>query len=148
LLIGIDSVVLAENLGEIVKFPDSEWTVLSARNIGSTAKSTNLFAEDATTDGKFIIVQFQVKNISKQTESILETPILVDSEQREFKEYSEQDFYIPANAKSIMMEQLPPSIPKKFYAMYEVPLDSKKVQFRTRSLSFSPQYKLVNLNLN
>ena len=134
------------SIGETIKFNDSEWTVLSARIIGSKAKSNNPYAKDATTDGQFIIVQYQVKNIAKKTDVIFETPVLMDLEQREFSEYSHQEYYLPDNAKTIIMEQLTPGMTKKFYAMYEVPSDSKNLKFRARSLSPTPEFKLVTLD--
>jgi hypothetical protein len=134
-----------QNIGEIVKFDDSEWIILSAQNLGQEIKSNNLILDDATTNGKFIIIQYSVKNLSKKGELIFETPVLVDSEGREFNEYDNQEFYLPASAKTLMGESLPPSIIKKFYAIYEVAQDSNDLKFRARSLSFNPEHKFVKI---
>jgi len=51
-------------IGDVVKFDDSKWIVVAAKDNGSILKSNNMFQKEASTDGKFITVRFKVKNLT------------------------------------------------------------------------------------
>jgi len=132
-------------IGDVVKFDDSKWIVVAAKDNGSILKSNNMFQKEASTDGKFITVRFKVKNLTKTEDRIMDTPKLIDSQGREFKEYDSQSFYIPEGAKTLTLEALPPSMYKEFYAVYEVPSDAVGFRFQARALSAFGDKILVNL---
>jgi len=132
-------------IGDVVKFDDSEWIVLSAKNKGKRIKSNNQFQKDAVTEGKFIIVHYKVTNLTNKEERILNSPKLIDSKGREFTDYDMQSIYIPENGKTISLESLPSSMPKKLWAVYEVPKDATGLKFQTRSMSAWGSKKLVEL---
>lgn len=131
-------------IGEVVKFPDSEWTVIEARNIGNTLSSV---LENKHTSGSFINVKFSVINKTNEEEQILETPQLVDSKGRKFKQMDDCALYLPEGANEMTLEQLPAGLSKTFYAIFEVPLDAAKLSFQARSLGFSPEYALIDIGL-
>ena len=140
--------VHAQKIGEKVAFDDSEWTVLSAKNAGSAVEPKSPFGKSATTEGNFIFVVYKVKNTTKREKSILVTPVLVDSESREFNPYRHQANYLEPSAETITLEALPANIPKTYHAMYEVPAESKGLKFQVRSLSIMTEYKLVSLGFD
>jgi hypothetical protein len=132
-------------IGETVKFDDSEWTVLDAKDKGKALKSNNEFQEGAKTDGKFVLVHFKVKNTTNKEDRIMDGPKVVDSQGREFKNYDHEAFYIPKNASTLGFEALPSSLTKDFWAVYEVAADSAGMNFEARALSAMGDKKLVGL---
>jgi hypothetical protein len=137
----------AAKIGEEVSFKDSTWVVIGAEDKGGLLKSNNQFQEDARTGGKYIMVQFKVTNLGKKEQRIINTPKLIDSEGREYKDLDNQTFYIPQGAKTMALEAIPAGLPREFHAVYEIPGDAKGLRFQARDLSsvFSPDYKLIDL---
>jgi zinc-ribbon domain len=132
-------------IGDKVELSDSDWTVVGAKDSGKKLKSNNQFQEDAKTDGRFVVVNFRVVNKTPKEERIMDHPALVDSRGREFKDYDHQAFYLPEKAKTMEMEALPSSMPREFWAIYEVPADATGLRFGARELGFSPEKKYVAL---
>ena len=133
-------------VGDKVTFDDSEWTVTSARNLGSTLTSELL--DNKQSEGKFIIVEFTVKNTTNEEDSIADSPELIDDKGRKYSMGEDLTMYIPGDAKTITLETLPSGLAKKFQAIYEVPADATGLAFRARELAFSPDYKLIDLGLD
>jgi hypothetical protein len=133
------------NMNEEIKFDDSVWVVKSAELCGKTMASNNTFQKGATTEGKFVRVQFSVKNLQNKQDSIMDHPKLMDSQGREFGLYDHASFYVPKGTKTMVLEQLPPSMTKEYWAVYEVPDDSTGIRFKARSLSAFGATKLVDL---
>ena len=140
-------VVLAKIGDEFSFNNDSTWVVVNAEDRGNSLKSNNQFQKDAQTNGKFIMVQFKVTNLTNKEERLLNGPKLIDSQGREFRNYDKQFFYIPKGAKTMSLEAIPAGIPREFYGVYEVPADANGFRFQARDLKsvFSPDYKLVDL---
>lgn len=135
-------------IGETVTFKDSIWTVVSAKLAGKTLRAKSEFLEPAhSEDGKFVIVRFKVKNLTKSEERIIDHPKLRDAQGREFETFDGQDSYIPNGAKTMMMEALPSTMTREFWAIYEVPADATGLKFVTRSLSISPNLVPVDLGI-
>lgn len=140
--------VVVAKIGEEVTFNnDSTWIVLNAENKGNFLKSNNMFQKDAQSDGKFIVVQFKVSNLTNKEERLFIGPKLIDSKGREFKHYDHESFYIPDGAKTMSLEAIPAGLPREFYAVFEVPADATGIRFQARDLKsvFSPDYKLVDM---
>jgi hypothetical protein len=135
----------ASKIGDTIKFDDSEWSVIEAKDKGKTLKSNNQFEENAKSDGKFVLVHFKVKNTTNKEDRIMDGPKVVDSQGREFKNYDNEAFFIPNNTKTLGLEALPSSISKDFWAVYEVAPDSKGMSFEARALSAMGDKKLVAL---
>lgn len=134
-------------IGDEIDFEDSKWVVLEAKNLGNEAKSNNQFQENAKSSGKFILVKFKVLNKTNKEERIMSHPKLIDSKEREFKNYDMQSSYIPKNAETLSMSALPSGIEKEFYAVYEVPSDATGLQFEARELAAFGDEQLVDLEL-
>ncbi len=124
--------VSPRSMQELVKFDDSEWTVIEARQLGSTLRGGE-FSEPKRTEGKFIYVRFKVKNITNEEQSILFTPAVIDSRGRRFEQFDDQFLYLPDKEESMTLEQLPSGLPKTFSAIFEMPSDATGISFLTRN---------------
>ncbi len=132
------------SVGDKVKFDDSEWEVVTAREAGSVLMGS--FGQSKRTDGKFIYVQFKVLNTTSEQQMVLRTPALQDSKERKFKELGGIELYLEEGEKGMTLEQLPAGLPKKFAAVFEVPSDANGFMFLTTSLSkFRQEEKGVKL---
>lgn len=121
-------------IGDLIKFEDSEWTVLDARDLGHTLNG-GTFSDPKHSDGKFIYVRYKVKNTTDKEDSVLSTPALQDGKGRRYEEFDEQALYLGENEKSMTMEQLPSGLPKTFSAIFEIPADSSGLKFLTRDFA-------------
>jgi len=130
-------------LGDTITFRDSEWIVLDYKKRGKVLK--NEF-ETKKTEGIFVYVKFKVKNISKASDSILETPRIVDAADNEYQEMDSASTFLPDGEEAMLLENLPPRVFKTFSAIYEVPGDIKSPKFRVRSLSILTDYANVELS--
>ncbi len=152
LMLGLLGVLLAckanrqpdPKLGEVVTFDDSQWTVVKAQNIGNTLQG---IAEMKKTTGKFIKVEFTVTNKSKQTESILAHPQIIDDQDREYGPIEAQSLFMGDREKSMTLESLSPDMMQRFFAIYEVPTDSKGLRFEARALSAFGKRRKVALGI-
>jgi hypothetical protein len=124
-------------IGEQVKFDDSQWEVVSAKSLGTDVQG---ITGNKKTAGKFVKVEFKVTNLS----SILDHPKLLDDKDREFGPMDDQMLYIPDPERTITLESLPPSMLKRFSAIYELPADATGLKFQARALSaFGDKKKVV-----
>ena len=131
-------------LGETVKFDDSEWVVVSGKIIGNNITG---ITGNKKTSGKFVKVEFKVTNTSKQDETILDHPKLVDDQSREYKPLDDQALFIQEPEQTLTLESLPPSLMKRFSAIYEVPADGKGLRFEARALSAFGERRKVALGI-
>ncbi len=141
---GTKPAAAAAKVGDTVKFDDSTWVVVSAKDIGKKLKSV---LGDKTTEGKFVKVVFKVTNTTKEEERIMDHPKLLDDQGREFGNFDEASMYLPDNEKTMTLEQLPAGMPKTFSAIYEVPDDAKGLKFQARALSALGNKTLVDLGI-
>jgi hypothetical protein len=124
-----------------VEFQDSEWTVTDVK-VASTIWRTE--TRGRPTDGKFVIVYYEVRNKTAKEARLLFSPILVDHKKREFAELDDQVLY---GAKAITLEPLPASMTAKFSAIYELPSDSYIIKFRVRELRATGSTYDIDLKL-
>lgn len=131
-------------VGEVVTFEDSQWEVVGASTIGKQIQS---FGGDRKTGGKFLRVEFKVTNTSKQDETILDHPKVFDDQSREFKVLDDQALYVHHPEQTLTLESLPPSMMKRFTALYELPADAKGLVFEARALSAFGERRKVALGI-
>lgn len=135
----------AAKLGETITFDDSTWVVVSAKDAGQTLKSNNSFQKPAKTDGKYIMVNFKITNRTSKEERLLDGPKVVDAQGREFKHIDMEQFYVPKDAKTLMMEAIPAGMTREFWGVFEVPSDATQLKFQVRSLGLLSTKRLVEL---
>jgi hypothetical protein len=114
-------------------FADSEWEVISAKNLGSTLSGNLLLDDKKSEDGRFIYVRFKVKNLTPEEAMIFMTPCVKDSQGRRFEELDWTDAYLPENETSIIGEALPASLGRSFSAIFEITMDDGEISFMARS---------------
>jgi hypothetical protein len=134
-------------IGDVMTFDDSKWKVLKAEHKGSKLKASNCYQDPAKTTGAFVRVNFEVTNTTNSEERIMGGIFIVDSVGRSFGTISNQSFYIPKNSESVGMEALPASMPKSFWAVFEVAPDAHDLRFQTRSLGVLSDHAFVDLKL-
>ena len=132
-------------LGQPVTFAgDSSWVVTAAEDRGKKLAGAG---GAATTAGRFVQVSFTVTNLGKKQDSLLDLPAVVDAQGRELKPYEQSARFIPAGAHDLAMAPLPPSLPRSFVEIYEVPADATGLAFKARALAPFGDTKLVALGL-
>jgi hypothetical protein len=132
-------------VGDTVKLADSEWAVRAAKNMGSVL-SGDMDKKQAT--GRFVAVQFAVKNTTKETLEIVDEPILIAANGQKFKELSDIEFYRPDGANNTVGAKIEPGVTRKFLAIYDVPKDATGLSFQVHSLGPKPDsFALVDIGL-
>ena len=124
------------NDGEII------WKILSAKNIGNTLKSTNMFYEDKTTTGKFIKVEANIKNIGTDTiDTTFLTFKILDSNFRESSELAEAFAYIEDEDSLEVIEKINPGMERNYTFIFEVPSDAEGFMFEATDLELFMESK-------
>jgi hypothetical protein len=135
-------------LADVVKFHRAEWVVLSATGSGRHLASNNRFQKSLTVDdGKFVLVQFKVKNLTKEKAAIT-PPKVRDSQGRVFEPVDEAAFYVPEDKITAgFMDPVPPAIPTEYWEPYQVADDSTGLVLLTHELADSEDVYPVALGL-
>lgn len=132
-------------VGDTVKLADSEWTVLAAKNMGSVLPGD---MDEKHTTGRFVAVQFAVKNTTKETLEIVGEPVLVTANGQKFKELSNIEFYLPDGANNTLNVKIKPGLTKKFLEIYDVPKDVTGLSFQVHTLGPKPDsFAVVDIGL-
>ncbi len=112
---------------------DVTWKITAVKDRG-----TSLLAKDSryptisktkTTQGRFVEVSILIENKGKDLASIT-TPILVDSQNREFTSSSDVSEWVPEGADLFLLSNLQPNLPKTFVVIYEVPAGTTGLKAR------------------
>jgi hypothetical protein len=133
------------SIGDKVKMNDSEWEVVSAKELGNVLGGGD-FVDAKRSEGKFIYVRYKVTNNTSEEQQVLFTPSVRDSKGRKFEEMDDLEMYLGENETGMTMEQLPSGLPKSFSAIFEVPSDASGFLFMTRDFeAFQKQEKGIRL---
>jgi hypothetical protein len=135
-------------LRDTVKFQRAEWVVLSAIEQGRHLASNNMFQKALNVDeGKFILVQFKVKNLTNG-KATTDSPKLKDGKGRVFEPLEYASFYVPEDKKALgFMEEIPPTIAREFWEPYQVADDSTELLLLAHELDNDNDVKPVALEL-
>ena len=132
-------------VGDTVKLADSEWTVLATKNMGNVLPGDG---DEKHTTGRFVAVQFAVKNTTKEAAEIVGEPILITANGQKFTELSDIEFYLPDGANNTLNAKIRPGATKKFLEIYDVPKDATGLSFQIHSLGPKPDsFALVSIGL-
>lgn len=132
-------------VGDTVKLADSEWTVLAAKDMGGVLPGE---MDEKHTAGRFIAVQFAVKNTKGEPLEIVGQPILVDGKGQKFKELGDIEFYLPNGSKNTLNVKIKPGVTKKFLEIYDVPKDVTGLSFQIHTLGANPDsFALVSIGI-
>ena len=99
------------------------WRAIAVQEIGNLLQSDNDWADDATTDGKFVQVTMRVENRRNVPESGYEAPDIMDAQGRRFRAYEERFYYLP-DGESCSLETFNPNLTRTCTEIYAVAADS------------------------
>lgn len=134
-------------LGETVSFKNSDWVILSSASKGKSLKSTTSGYQDAKTDGDYIQVAMKVTNKTDKEERLaLWLPVIVDSKFRQFKNISDEIFYLPDTIKIMRDTIIPAGMSRETTAIFEVAPGAQNLQLIVRDFAFFGKKAYVNLS--
>jgi hypothetical protein len=132
-------------VGDTVKLAGSEWTVLAAKNMGGVLPGD---MDEKHTTGRFIAVQFAVKNTTSEILEIVGEPVLIDAKGQKFKELGDIECYLRDGANNTLNAKIKPGTTKKFLEIYEVPKDVSGLSFQVHTLGAKPDsFALVSIGI-
>ncbi len=138
------SVEQAFGIGQDVQVDEVRWKIIEATDEGQTLESDNQFIETKTTGGKFVRVEFEMENLSKDMLSFAGID-LVDNQDREYKPYSE-GYAFTQDGKTCIIENLNPNVPKACEMIFELPTDATELSAKVGDLKlFGSQEALIDL---
>lgn len=131
-------------LGEAVTVDDVQWTLVSAKDIGSSLKSTYSYGDDCVSaSGKFVRVEVKAKNNSAEKISVYNL-YLYDSAKSEYS--TSTDVSSCSSDDLFFLESINPGIEKTFVAIYEVPKTSSSFKLKVGDVNiFSLKHKYISL---
>jgi Domain of unknown function (DUF4352) len=86
-------------------------------------ESGNQFIEDKTTTGKFIIVDYSVKNLDKEARMIDSELFRIKSGENEFEPMVDSDIMMILGDKNLFLEEVNPQMSREGQVVFEVPAD-------------------------
>jgi len=135
-------------IGETVKFDDSEWVVVEAKDAGKVLEGTNpTNHEEKKTEGRFIEVHYKVTNKGKNEEMLINPPRLVDAKKDDIEHIQNESFFLPPNAKTVALDTLVPGTTREFWTVFEVPAGATGIECQLHALSAFGDKKDVELGL-
>jgi hypothetical protein len=108
-----------------VQVGEVRWKVIEVADLGAELKSDNEFIDPKTTTGKFILVRFELENLSKDQLNFAGVN-LTDDQGREFTPKDDVFGFIP-NEELCVLEQLNANVQKTCRAVFEVPADASRL---------------------
>ncbi len=131
-----------------MKFDDSEWVIVEARDAGKELRSNSEFTDEVKkSEGRFILVHYKVTNLGKKEEMLLDRLKIVDSMGREFGPIDMESFYVPAHAKTIGLDALQPSLQREYWTAVEVAADAQRLKLQLHGFSLLGEKRTVDLGL-
>ncbi len=109
---------------------DSRWNVESVNVLGKTLlPQKEGAAKKLETKGKFVLIAYEVRNLSKTPVRRVPPPILFDKAGCPATQYERGDIdmraYIPEGVLLAGEDMLRPGMPQTFWAYYEIPSDAE-----------------------
>lgn len=136
----------AFKLGEDVNVDQVRWKILEAADLGQTLKSDNQYMKDKITSGRFLLLRFEVENLSKDMLTFAGLDLL-DNQGRSFTRSSDALTFIPTE-EACVLENLNPNVTKTCTLIYEVPSNAAGLQAQVGDLKIiGSKHALIDLNL-
>lgn len=109
---------------------DSIWKIESVNVLNkSLLPQKEGFGDKLETKGKFVLVAYEVRNMSKQPIRRVPPPVLVDKSGCNFTQLEKSSVnlrnYIPESVSLAGSDTLQPGMPQLFWSYYEMPLDAE-----------------------
>lgn len=103
-------------------------------DLGQTLDSGNQFIDNLTTTGRFVRVDFTIKNVGTDA-SFVDAPKIVDATGREFDTKSEGSSFLEDDKKCIL-EKINPGLDRPCSWIYELPADASGLTIAVRDNMF------------
>jgi len=134
-------------VGDDVKVDEVRWKLIEVKDEGQTLKSGNQLVDDKKTSGKFLRINFEMENLSKEMLTFVGID-LVDNQGREFKPLSDAFMFVPDEQRCALIENLNPNLPKTCQLIFEVPANAEKIQAKVGDLKMlGSAEELIDLGL-
>jgi hypothetical protein len=104
--------------GEDVVIDGVRWKILQARDLGQVLKARHEFFEDRKTSGRFVFLEIEVENLTKEPLTFLERTLL-DKQGRSYNALGPLGPYFDANTVFVL-ENINPNVPLRFVQVSEV----------------------------
>jgi hypothetical protein len=110
------------SVGQPAKVGDFEYVVVGTSETNEI-KSDNEFIESKTTTGKFIVVDYSVKNLDSKARMIDSSLFRIMSGGNEFEPMQDMDIIMLIGDKNLFLEEVNPQMSREGQIVFEVPAD-------------------------
>jgi hypothetical protein len=115
-------------------YDDSKWKVLVAKDLGKTIIGNEQNKdENRKTDGRFILVTFQLTNTGTN-EKYIPTPLIWDEKGRNIKAMEDSRYFVPTETLDPYLAKIGAGFSRNYCAIYEVPNDAGKLALKVSTL--------------
>ncbi|MBB6447938.1 DUF4352 domain-containing protein [Bacillus benzoevorans] len=134
------------SIGQPVTLKKFEYVVKGA-NETNEIKSDNEFIESKTTTGKFIVVDYTIKNLDSEARMVDSELFRIKSGDNEFKPMQDADIMMLLGDANLFLEEVNPQMSREGKIVFEVPADLATYDLQLSSgLGWSGgEYKTVKL---
>jgi hypothetical protein len=134
------------SVGQPVTVGDFEYVVKGSSETNEI-KSDNEFIESKTTTGKFIMVDYSVKNLDKEARMIDSELFRIKSGENEFQPMQDADIIMLLGEENLFLEEVNPQMSREGKLVFEVPADLATYELQLSSgIGWSGgEYKTVKL---
>ncbi|WP_428912116.1 DUF4352 domain-containing protein [Niallia sp. Krafla_26] len=134
------------SVGQPVKTGDFEYVVKGSSETNEI-KSDNQFIDSKTTTGKFIVVDYSVKNLDSEARMVDAGLFRIKSGGNEFKPMQDGDIMMLLGDANLFLEEVNPQMSREGKIVFEVPADLATYDLQLSSgLGWSGgEYKTVKL---
>jgi hypothetical protein len=134
------------SIGQPVKSGDFEYVVKNSSETNEI-KSDNEFIDSKTTTGKFIVVDYSIKNLDSEARMVDADLFRIKSGGNEFKPMQDADIMMLIGDANLFLEEVNPQMSRDGKIVFEVPADLTTYDLQVSSgLGWSGgEYKTVKL---
>lgn len=136
------------NVGQPVQTGDLEYVINSVGEVNEI-KSDNQFIESKTTQGKFVVVDYTVKNNDKKARMIDGNLFIVkDADGNEYEPMADADIMMLLGDKNLFLEEVNPNLSRTGTIVFELGSDATGLTLQVSSgIGWSGgEYKSIKLN--
>lgn len=134
------------SIGQPVTLDKFEYVVKGA-NETNEIKSDNEYIESKTTTGKFIVVDYSIKNLDSEARMVDSELFRLKSGENEFKPMQDGDIFMILGDANLFLEEVNPQMSREGKIVFEVPadLDTYDLQLSSGIGWSGGEYKTVKL---
>ncbi|MBT2756722.1 DUF4352 domain-containing protein [Mesobacillus foraminis] len=119
-------------IGDVVKAGDFEY-VITAANEKQEIPGDGVFIESKTTSGKFVVIDYTVKNNDKEARMVDSNLFLLKSGKNEYDPMVDADIMMLLGDKNLFLEEVNPGLNRSGQLVFEVGADVKNYSLEVSS---------------